>query len=408
MSRGQWKNTSHPGVRFRLHPTRKHGVQRDRYFAVRYYVDGQRVEEGVGWASEGWTAEKASLLRAELRKAVKTGEGARTLGEKREQAKAEREEEQARNMSLADYWRDHYAPSASRAKKAESFEKEESHFRLWLNPILGKVRMQDVGMGHWDDLVSALAKAGRSKRTQEYVTGTLRRVLKHAYHRRFIDEAPPSGKRVGVTGPGASNRRLRVIRPEEAEVILAELEQRDRNAWRVTRFTFLTGCRASEAFNLKWAQVDLGGGRLRFVETKNRDTRTLPITSALREIFDEISMGEPDERVFVKETGEPYKQAPYSFKAVVSSLGLNEGRSDRDKITWHSIRHSVATSLASRLNPRDLMEVMGWRTVQMAMRYVHGDDSAKLHALSGLERGLVQEKAKVLPFARPASGDSGE
>lgn len=67
----QWKKTKHVGVRFHEHPTRKHGVNFDRYFAIRYQRDGKRVKEG--WASVKWTAEKAALELAELKKAHMTG-----------------------------------------------------------------------------------------------------------------------------------------------------------------------------------------------------------------------------------------------------------------------------------------------------------------------------------------------
>lgn len=91
-----------------------------------------------------------------------------------------------------------------------------------------------------------------------------------------------------------------------------------------------------------------------------------------------------------------YRQAPYSFEAAVDDLKLNEGRGKRDRLVFHSIRHSVATRLAQRLGPRDLMDVMGWRTVQMAMRYVHGNEAAKAKALATL--GTAPEEGKVLPF----------
>jgi len=52
--------TKYPGVRHRLHPTRKNGIKPDMYFAIYYYVNGKRKDEGLGWASKGWTAEKAN------------------------------------------------------------------------------------------------------------------------------------------------------------------------------------------------------------------------------------------------------------------------------------------------------------------------------------------------------------
>lgn len=38
-------STKFPGVRYREHETRKHGIRRDQYFAVRYQKDGERREE---------------------------------------------------------------------------------------------------------------------------------------------------------------------------------------------------------------------------------------------------------------------------------------------------------------------------------------------------------------------------
>ena len=97
-----------------------------------------------------------------------------------------------------------------------------------------------------------------------------------------------------------------------------------------------------------------------------------------------------------KEDGTKYTQAPWSFQTVVDRLGLNEGRGKRDRIVFRSIRHTVATRLAQRLGSRDLMDVMGWRTVQMAMRYVHGNDEAKTKALEML--GTAPQQGKILPF----------
>jgi len=54
-----WITTKITEIRYREHPTRKNGaVKKDRYFTIRYRVNGVLKEEGLGWASEGWTEEK--------------------------------------------------------------------------------------------------------------------------------------------------------------------------------------------------------------------------------------------------------------------------------------------------------------------------------------------------------------
>jgi hypothetical protein len=68
---GDWlESTPFRGVRYRKHPTRKHRLRPDRYFAIRYQKDGRRREVGLGWASEKWTPDKAALTLAELRSAA--------------------------------------------------------------------------------------------------------------------------------------------------------------------------------------------------------------------------------------------------------------------------------------------------------------------------------------------------
>ena len=63
------------GIRYREHPTRKHGVPRrlDRYYVIRIAVDGVMRQEALGWESEGITLEKARVELAKLREAKRTG-----------------------------------------------------------------------------------------------------------------------------------------------------------------------------------------------------------------------------------------------------------------------------------------------------------------------------------------------
>lgn len=398
----RWIKTQFPGVRYREHPTRKHGIRKDRYFALHYKVDGRVVDEKVGWASEGVTAESAYKQRLEIKDNKEKGTGPVTLREQRAENEAARDAEAAQRKAkaqaektLSEYWDETYFPAAQRSKKPSSWSKEEQHFTRWISPLLGKMTLKTIGLKQWDELVKVLSAAELSQRSKEYITGTLRRILRHAYDRRMVDDGPPTGKRIGVAGPG-NNRRLRVISHEDESAILKELALRDTHAWRITRFAFLTGCRASEAFNLVWGNIDHARGCIVFADTKNRDSRTIPITEPLAELLNSMTAGPADVPVFVKEDGSVYQQAPYPFQSVVDDLGLNEGRGKRDRLVFHSIRHSVATRLAQRLGPRDLMDVMGWRTVQMAMRYVHGNEAAKAKALATL--GTAPEEGKVLPF----------
>lgn len=79
------------GVVYREHPVRKNGRRPDRYIAIRYRSgQGKRTLEALGWASEGWTAEKAVALLRELKENIRLGRRPQSLREKRAMAEAAR------------------------------------------------------------------------------------------------------------------------------------------------------------------------------------------------------------------------------------------------------------------------------------------------------------------------------
>src|SRR5580704_1410074 len=103
--------TAAPGIRYRQHKSRKHGARLDRYFTLRFSVDGRQVEEALGWASGGWTVPRAQEELSRLRKAKRTGEGPTTLRDEAEvnrRAEQRRADEEAalarRQKTLADLW----------------------------------------------------------------------------------------------------------------------------------------------------------------------------------------------------------------------------------------------------------------------------------------------------------------
>jgi len=182
---------------------------------------------------------------------------------------------------------------------------------------------------------------------------------------------------------------LRVITSQEAQAILEALRAQDVQAWRLVRFAFITGCRLSEALNLRWSHVDGERKELVFTDTKNKGVRKLPLTLPLIELLAEIEHRADDAHVFLNQCGMPYIKVPIAFVQVVNALGLNQGRALRERLTFHSIRHTVATILSKQLTLRELMDTLGWKTVAMAARYTHTNPEAQQKALTGLGELLV-------------------
>jgi hypothetical protein len=189
-------------IGWRLHPTRKHGVDRDRRFFIRHTIEGKEIVEYVGWASDKWTLEKVIALKNELFENKRKGEGPQTLKAKREMEKEKREKEKARKeeqrlaeITFSAMWKE-YAPQAEAGKSEKSWSREDQFYRLWIKPAIGKMPLQKIAPLHLERIKKNMAEAppairgrkregqkppkgepGRSPRTIHYCLAVIRQVF---------------------------------------------------------------------------------------------------------------------------------------------------------------------------------------------------------------------------------------
>ena len=151
----KYKSTKFTGVRYTVHPTRKHGAVPDKYFSIRYQSAGKRKEECLGWATDGWTANKAALTLAELKKAAKTGEGHARLSDKREAKRAaekadfiKKKEQERKAVTYKQFFDEHYLPTVQ-GKKSTTLAREESLHKLWILPAIGNTTYKKIRLNCW-------------------------------------------------------------------------------------------------------------------------------------------------------------------------------------------------------------------------------------------------------------------
>lgn len=414
----QWLSTKYEGIRFREHPTRMYGSRKDRYFSIRYRVDGKRKEEGLGWESQNDQRDKDGLrismlevaraTLARLKEAHREGQGPATLEEKRTlaaQAKAEAARQQklevARNVTLADYWPIYLTSSklikGEDKKKTRSWKVEEGIFENWLKPVLGNEPIKDIDYDHWDRLIGVMVDAGLAPRTRQYVAMVLRQCLAHAYSRKLVPTPPPAARDVGATIGKGGNRRTRTLTTSELQSILQALADRDRNAYAITLFCALTGCRFGEAAGLEWRDIDFSIGEATFRDTKNGMNRIVPLPESLVDFLTELrGQGRLVGPIFLNGSEKAYTQPPQPFRDTVEALGLNEGRDKRDRVVFHTLRHTAATRLAQAgTSLPDLQAIGGWKSPVMALRYAHDDKRTKRKAIDALEAMTQMQASKV-------------
>lgn len=394
-----WTTTKTPGIRFRSHSTRKNGVGFDKYFAIRMYVDGKRIEQGLGWATEGWSEKKAAAVLAELKANKTLGTGPATLQEKREirqQAEieaAEREaEEKARNITYGYIFKERYYPHVQHNRRNQrSIEREEDLHRLWIAPVLADRPIREVMPIHLERIKKNMTKAGRAPRTIQYCLAVVRQVFNYALNNNLFEGKNPAGATGGVKRPKVDNRRTRFLSRQEAADILKILSERTPNIHDMALFALYTGARAGEVFNLKWGDADLFQGVAMLTDTKSGKNRAVYLTKDVKDMLARRRPENPQGAalVFTARGDIKITRISNSFAKVVNELKLNEGVTDpRQRVMFHTLRHTFASWLAmDGINPFHLKELLGHSDLKLTERYSHLSESALKQAAMRISQG---------------------
>jgi integrase len=410
----KWIKTNFPGVRYREHPNRKHGIGPDKYFTIRYKLDGKDKEEGLGWSTEGWTAKKAAGELAELMKAKSTGEGPLTLQEKRDIAKTRREAEAADKermardaIDLEQIFENHYFPLAKLNKHPQSWKREKQLFQIWVNPVAGSLPLKDISPIHLERIKKNMLDAGRAARSVEYCFAVIRQVFNFAKKNGLYQGDHPISN---VKKPKRDNKRLRFLTHEEAMRLLETLKAKSPQVYEMALLSLHAGMRAGEIFSLTWGDANLEQGFLTLRETKSGRNRVAFMTKAIKSMLSQKIRGHNDDLIFSADR--PRRNVPNPFEAnrkiqqisktfyeAVEELKLNEGVTDpRQKVVFHSLRHTFASWLAEQgTDLYTIQTLMGHQSIAMVQRYSHLTNGKLQDAVKGLEKSLQRpEPGKVL------------
>lgn len=396
----KWISTQFPGVRYREHANRKaRNGQPDRYYTLRYRVNGQRKEEPIGWSSEGWNAEKAYKVLSEILSGVRTGEGPQSLAEKRRlavEARAAKEEAQRRaqitEMTLGTFFSEIYIPRVMREKR--SWEDDAQRIQR-IVPVLGNYPLRAVRTADVQSFLDALTDSGMAPATVRQYMAVLRHAYNIAAQTSIENIVVFTGKNpaVGLRLPAVHNSRERYLTAEEADrLIQAAAELRSPDLHDAIIVSLNTGLRLGELLRLRWLDVDLRAG---LVSVPNEDKRKpggkVPINKATLAILlcrREMQNGQPESRIFPPVgKGMSRENLSHVFREVVTRLELNAGITDkRQRIVFHSLRHTFASWLAlAGVDIYRIKTLMRHKTISMTMRYAHLIPDATKDAVHNLK-----------------------
>jgi len=363
--------TKHTGVYARLSSAKSHNGKPDICFDIAYKLDGKLIWEKAGWASEGYTARLTSQIRSERLRSIRHSE------------------ELPKQRKKAPYFKDVAVKYLAWAEqnKTRNGRDEESRYRNYLSSCFDNKRLNNISSFDLERLKAYLLKDGLAPATVKHVLVIFRQIFNKAILWGIYKGENPIK---GVKMPTVQNQRQRFLSYEEADQLLTELLGTSKQLHDMALLSLHCGLRAGEIFSLKGQDMDFENELINISDPKNKQTRKAFMTIAVKEMFFEHMPISPDEYVFKDRNGNKIVAVSRLFQRITEKLGFNEGVTDRrQKITFHSLRHTFASWLALQGEPiLTIKELLGHKSLDMTLKYAHLMPDQKRKATLNLEKAF--------------------
>jgi len=170
---------------------------------------------------------------------------------------------------------------------------------------------------------------------------------------------------------GAESRgRVRFLDDLERTAFLEACRaSRNKHLYLAVILSLTTGGREAEIMGLRWPQIDLVRRTALLGDTKNGDTRVLPLAGEALELLKARSKVRTldDDRLFPSrpKSKRPYAELREAFGKALATAGITDFR-------WHDLRHTAASYLMmAGTSPLEISKILGHRSMAMVSRYSH-------------------------------------
>lgn len=184
--------------------------------------------------------------------------------------------------------------------------------------------------------------------------------------------------------------RMRILSDEEEQQLYDVIEANSfaRHLEPILTTALNTGMRKRKILTLRKDKVDFRAGYILVEDTKNGESRTIPMNKILTQTLKEVIKKNPaSEYVFCDKDGKPFGNVRRSFENAVRKAGL-------DGLRFHDLRHTFATRLVMKGGDiASVKELLGHKSYRMTFRYSHPTPEHKKRVV-----GLLDEvPPKVTP-----------
>ncbi len=293
--------------------------------------------------------------------------------------------------------------------RARTFARFEGIVRLYINPVLGNVKLRDLNPRHINEAIAAWRRNGRADGRGELSPQTvfnqyrcLRRCLNHAVQWGYLSRNPVAS----CDAPRVPRKEVRALTEDQARELLEVAG--DTEMGRLILVALHTGLRRGELLALRFEDVDWERDSLKvsrsvvrlpgegFVFTapksKSSNRRVVLTKSALAALSRQrairaerrLALGtefEDNGLVFAAQNGSPRDQTVFyrQFKRLAAAAGVPHA-------TPHMLRHTCATMhLRNGRHPAVVAQILG-----------HSDVGTTMNIYSHVAMDLQEEAAELL------------
>lgn len=353
MSRKKITRKGFEGIYYHESPKRRFRGKPDKSYEIIYRnKQGKLVAERIGWLSQGFNAEVAKNLRDKRLREIRHGSDLLNT-----------------EMSFETAW-EHFEKWI--LINTKRYCNDQSMYKHHLAHRFARIKLSQISPVDLENLKTDMVAAGKSPQTVKHVLTLVSRIYNKMNDLGLWHGENPVKR---VKKPQFDSARIRFLSRSEADTLLADLAKRNMQVHDIALLSIHTGMRLGEIRALRWGSVDMNERIIHIIASGEEDTTknfTSRDTYMSDDIFEMLKKYEraAGEFVFVNQYGEQLKEAPTTFKRAVNRM-FNVGITDRrQRVTFHTLRHTFASWLALQGTPiLTIRDLMGHKTLAMTERY---------------------------------------
>ena len=259
--------------------------------------------------------------------------------------------------------------------KSDSMKAAQTNQLAWWKAKAGYYVLADFTSQVIVELREELAN-GSTNRGEKRTNATVNRYLAALSHALSVAadewEWLETNPMLKIKRHSESQGRVRYLDDDERIRLLEVCKQSsNKQLYAIVVVALSTAMRKSEILNLTRRTVFLKEGFVILDKTKNKARRRVPIIGHAHDVLlNQLKIARLDsDYIFPSKDGKKPIDIKRPWEVAMSKAGIDDFR-------FHDLRHSAASYLAMNgASNRDLMEILGHKTLQMTSRYSHLSNS---------------------------------